>query len=142
MTSGLGWVHASDMNPPVNETKLRCKTYGKGNVVNVVQIISNNLALDQFMPPAQRNALNAAKHWMAEEWPRRFGLKPLTRDKFLAPQAFLSGSDNNTSNPVHKREKYGRAGPPNCPAACCAPCVTDTPACCNMPLLSWKSTSL
>lgn len=74
----------------------------------VVQIISENLEMDQFMPPAQKSALNAAKHWMAQEWPRYFGLKPLARDGFLAPAVFLSGSNNNTSNPVHRREKHGR----------------------------------
>ena len=72
-----------------------------------MQIITDNLAMDQFMPPAQRNALNAAKHWMAEEWPRHFRLKPLARDHFLAPAVVLSGSNNNTSNPVHRREKHG-----------------------------------
>ena len=64
--------------------------------------------MDQFMPPAQNSALNAAKHWMAQEWPRYFGLKPLARESFLAPAVFLSGSNNNTSNPMHRREKHGR----------------------------------
>ena len=77
------------------------------NEIFVMQIITDNLAMDQFMPPAQRNALNAAKHWMAEEWPRHFQLKPLARDRFLAPAAVLSGSNNNSSNPLHRREKHG-----------------------------------
>ncbi|KAL0044230.1 hypothetical protein WJX82_005654 [Trebouxia sp. C0006] len=69
------------------------------------QVISDNLATDSFLPPPHRAAINAAKQWLAAEWPRHFRLKPLTRDKFLAPHVFLSGSNNNTSNPVHKREK-------------------------------------
>lgn len=82
------------------------------------QIISDNLAMDQFLPPAQKSALNASKHWMAQEWPRYFGLRPLTRDRFLAPAVFLSGSNNNTSNPVHRREKHGR--PLRHAVPCCA----------------------
>ena len=77
--------------------------------------------MDQFMPPGQKSALNAAKHWMAQEWPRYFGLKPLAREGFLAPAVFLSGSNNNTSNPMHRRQKHGRR--PSCAALCCAwPC--------------------
>ena len=75
--------------------------------VMVVQVISDNLATDQFLPAAHRSAINAAKQWMAQEWPRHFRLKPLTRERFLAPHVFLSGSNNNTSNAVHKREKHG-----------------------------------
>ena len=85
---------------------------------DVVQIISENLAMDQFMPPAQKSALNAAKYWMAQEWPRYFGLKALTREGFLAPAVFLSGSNNNTTNPMHRREKHGRR--PCCAVLCCA----------------------
>ena len=105
----LPYVHRS-----VSYKQLICKPC----VRDVVQIISENLALDQFMPPAQKSALNAAKHWMAQEWPRYFGLKPLARDGFLAPAVFLSGSNNNTSNPVHRREKHGRRS--CCAALCCA----------------------
>lgn len=122
----LPYVHRS-----VSCKQLICKP----RVRDVVQIISENLALDQFMPPAQRSALNAAKHWMAQEWPRYFGLKPLARDGFLAPAVFLSGSNNNTSNPVHRREKHGRRS--CCAALCCALallCVAQHCAmsCCGM----------
>ena len=72
-----------------------------------LQVITDNLASDQFLPPRHRSAINAAKQWMAEEWPHHFRLKPLPRDRFLAPHVYLSGSNNNTSNPVHKREKHG-----------------------------------
>ena len=94
---------------------------------DVVQIISENLAMDQFMPPAQKSALNAAKYWMAQEWPRYFGLKALTREGFLAPAVFLSGSNNNTTNPMHRREKHGRR--PCCAVLCCAVLCRAVPCC-------------
>ena len=77
------------------------------SLVDVARIVTDNLATDNFMPAAQRSALNAAKNWMAQEWPRRFRLKPLSGGHFLAPHTSLSGSENNTSNAVHKREKHG-----------------------------------
>ena len=72
-----------------------------------MQIIRDNLATDGFMPQAQKTAMNSAKQWLAQQWPHYFKLRPLNRLNFLAPQQGLSGADNNTSNPVHRRERHG-----------------------------------
>ena len=75
--------------------------------VSLLQVIQDNLATDQFFPQAHKSALMGAKQWLAQQWPHTFKLRPLQRDHFLAPQLWLTGADNNTSNPVHRREKHG-----------------------------------
>lgn len=85
----------------------------------MMQIIRDNLATDGFMPPGQKAALNGAKQWLAQQWPHFFKLRPLTRLQFLAPTQGLSGADNNTSNPVHRRQRHGEQGRHVFQANCC-----------------------
>lgn len=97
-------------------TERLCVTHGSCRITADVvtemsvccsQVIQDNLATDQFFPQAHKSALVGAKQWLAQQWPHHFKLKPLQRQHFLAPQLWLTGADNNTSNPVHKREKHG-----------------------------------
>ena len=84
-----------------------------------LQVIEENLQLESVLLPGsvQREALRAAKHWMAQEWPKHHKLQVLRRDGFLAPFHELRGDANNTLGLHQKRAKPGEP---------ISPAVTDT----------------
>jgi hypothetical protein len=61
--------------------------------------------LGEHTGPIQRRALDSAKHWLADEWFTRTGMRHLERASFLAPSVQLDGSSNNSSNVLTQRRR-------------------------------------